>query len=34
MKPDRQKTFNLVFEAVNAEAHKATTFHISLESKP
>jgi hypothetical protein len=34
IKPARQKTFVLVFEGVHAEAHKATTFHISLESRP
>ena len=34
IKPDRQKTFTLVFDGVNAEAHKATAFHISLEPKP
>lgn len=34
IKPGRQKTFTLMFEGVNAEAHKAATFHISLESKP
>jgi hypothetical protein len=34
IKPDRQKTFSLVFEGVNAEAHKATAFQISLEAKP
>ena len=34
VRPDRQKTFNLVFDGVNAEAHKATAFQISLEAKP
>lgn len=34
IKPDRQKTFTLLFEGVNAEAHKATTFDISVEAKP
>jgi len=34
LKPERQKTFTLLFDGVNAEAHKATTFQISLESKP
>ena len=34
IRPDRQKTFNLIFEGVNAEAHKATAFQISLEAKP
>jgi hypothetical protein len=34
IKPGRQKTFSLVFDGVNAEAHKATTFDISLEAKP
>ncbi len=34
IRPDRQKTFNLVFDGVNAEAHKATAFQISLEVKP
>jgi hypothetical protein len=34
IKPGRQKMFTLVFEWVNAQAHKASTFHISLESKP
>ena len=34
VKGQRQKTFTLLFDGVNAEAHKATTFQISLESKP
>ncbi len=34
IRPDRQKTFNLIFDGVNAEAHKATAFQISLEAKP
>jgi hypothetical protein len=34
IKPERQKTFSLVFDGVNAEAHKATAFQISLEPKP
>ena len=34
LRPDRQKTFHLVFDGVNAEAHKATAFQISLEAKP
>ncbi len=34
IRPDRQKTFNLVFDGLNAEAHKATAFQISLEAKP
>ena len=34
VRPDRQKTFHLVFEGVTAEAHKATAFQISLEAKP
>lgn len=34
VRPDRQKTFHLIFDGVNAEAHKATTFQISLEAKP
>jgi hypothetical protein len=34
IKPDRQKTYNLVFDYVNAEAFRANRFQISLESKP
>jgi hypothetical protein len=34
IKPGRQKRFTLVFEGLNAEAHRATTFQISVESKP
>jgi hypothetical protein len=34
LKPERQKMFTLLFDGVNAEAHKATTFQISLEAKP
>ncbi len=34
VRPDRQQTFILVFDGVNAEAHKATAFDISLEAKP
>jgi len=34
IRPDRQQTFNLVFDGLNAEAHKATAFQISLEAKP
>ncbi len=34
IRPDRQQTFNLVFDGVTAEAHKATAFQISLEAKP
>jgi hypothetical protein len=33
IKGDRQKTFTLVFDHVNGEAHRATTFQISLESR-
>jgi hypothetical protein len=33
IKPDRSRTFNLVFEGVFAEALRATTFQISLEEK-
>jgi hypothetical protein len=33
IKPGRQKSFTLVFDGVNAEAHKATAFQISLEAK-
>jgi hypothetical protein len=31
---NRQKNYVLVFDNVNGEAHKATTFRISIESKP
>ena len=34
VKPNRQQTFNLVFEGLNSEAHKAKTFQIGLEAKP
>jgi hypothetical protein len=34
LKPDRQKTYRLIFEDVNAEAFRAATFQISVESKP
>ena len=34
VKSGRQKTFRLLFDGVNAEAHKATVFQISVESKP
>jgi len=33
IKPDRSRTYNLVFEGVFAEALRATTFQISLEDK-
>jgi hypothetical protein len=33
IKPGRQRSFTLVFDGVNAEAHKATAFQISLEAK-
>jgi hypothetical protein len=33
IKAGRQKSFTLVFDGVNAEAHKATAFQISLEAK-
>lgn len=33
IKPDRSKTYSLVFEGVFAEALRATTFQISLEEK-
>ncbi len=34
LKPGRQKTYVLTFDDVNAEAHKAATFEITLETKP
>jgi len=34
IKGERQQTFTLIFDGVNAEAHKAETFQISVESKP
>jgi hypothetical protein len=34
IKPGRQKSFELLFDGVNAEAGKATAFQISLEPKP
>ena len=34
IKPERQRTFTLVFDGVNAVAHKATAFQISLLPKP
>lgn len=34
VRPGRQKTFSLLFDGVNAEAHKATAFQISAEVKP
>lgn len=33
IQPGRQKSFTLVFDGVNAEAHAASQFYISLESK-
>jgi len=33
IKSGRQQSFSFVFDGVYAEAHKATTFQISLESK-
>lgn len=33
IKPDRSRSYNLVFEGVFAEALRATTFQISLEEK-
>jgi hypothetical protein len=34
VKANRQKLYTLVFDNVNAEAHRAATFQISVESKP
>jgi hypothetical protein len=34
IRPGRQKRFTLMFEGANAEAHRASTFLISLEAKP
>jgi len=34
LKPDRQGTYSLTFENVNAEIPKATKFQISIEPKP
>ena len=33
IKPGRQKTFTLIFDGVNHEAHRATRFEISVEPK-
>ena len=33
LKPGRLRVYNLVFEGVNAEAFKATTFQISVEAR-
>ena len=33
IKPGRQKSFILLFDGVNSEAHRAATFQISMESK-
>jgi len=33
VKSNRQKRYTLVFDNVNGEAHRATTFQISIESK-
>jgi len=33
LKPGRQKTFTLVFDFVNAYAHRADTFQLSAESR-
>jgi hypothetical protein len=33
LKPDRQKTFELVFDDVNREAFRAATFQISVEPR-
>lgn len=34
LKPGRQRNYTLVFDHVNSEARRATTFQITLESKP
>ena len=34
IKPGRQKRFDLVFDGVNQEAHRAATFQITIETKP
>ncbi len=34
LRPERQGTFQIVFDGVNGEAYKATQFKISIESKP
>ena len=34
IKPQRQRTYDLVFDYVNEDAYKATTFQISVEAKP
>jgi hypothetical protein len=34
VKPGRQARFELSFDGVNAEAHRATVFHVSVEMKP
>ena len=34
LRPERQGTFQLVFDGVNGEAYKATQFKIAIETKP
>lgn len=34
LRPGHRKAYNLLFDAVNSEAHRATTFQVSLEGKP
>ena len=34
IKAERQRTYDLVFDDVNEDAYKATSFQISVESKP
>ena len=34
LRPERQGTFQIVFDGVNGEAYKATQFKIAIETKP